>query len=110
LDGKAQARVIALAAINQLAIPVIKVEIACQLRWRWRFGIASVPALLLLGQELDRHASPLRTPPGLNPFSQTLGFEKQPRRPASSRNDKGWAFSKPILDLLFSTRYHHHGF
>jgi hypothetical protein len=31
-DGKPQARVIALTAINQLAIPVIKVEIARQLR------------------------------------------------------------------------------
>jgi hypothetical protein len=31
LDGKAQARVIALAAINELAVPVIKVEIARQL-------------------------------------------------------------------------------
>src|SRR5262245_7635213 len=52
LDGKAQARVIALAAINELVVPVIKVEIARQLRWRWLFGIASVTALLLLGQEL----------------------------------------------------------
>jgi hypothetical protein len=110
LDGKSQARVIALAAINQLTIPVIEVEIAHQLQWRWLFGIASVTALLLLGQELDRYASPFRRPLGLRCFSQTLGFEKQPRRPASSRNDKGWAFSKPILDLLFSTRYHHHGF
>src|SRR5712691_6056389 len=110
LDGKAQTRVIALAAINELAIPVIKVEIARQLRWRWLFGIASVTTLLLLAQELDRHASPLRIPLGLNRFSQTLGFEKPPRRPAPSRNDRGVAFSKPILDLLFSTRYHHHGF
>src|SRR5712691_7791234 len=99
LDGKAQTRVIALAAINELAIPVIKVEIACQLRWRWLFGIASVTALLLLGQELDRHASPLRTPCGFNPFSQTVGCEKHRERPLLTRQYKTRSFSKPMLDL-----------
>src|SRR5438094_10108792 len=82
LEGKAQTRVIALAAINELAIPVIKVEIACQLRWRWLFGIASVTALLLLGQELDRHASPRRTQRCLNPFSPPIACE-QARRPSA---------------------------
>jgi hypothetical protein len=80
LEGKAQARVIALAALNELAIPVIKVAIARSLRWRWLFGIASVTALLLLGQELDRHASPLRTLFGFNPFSQTVRSEHAPKR------------------------------
>jgi hypothetical protein len=75
LDGKAQARVIALAALNELAIPVIKVEIARSLRWRWLFGIASVPALLLLGQELDRHAPPLYTPRGPKPGWMQRGNE-----------------------------------
>src|SRR5438309_1063163 len=102
LEGKAQARVIALAAINELAIPVIKVEIARQLRWRWLFGIASVTALLPLGQELDRHASPLRTPCGLNPFSQTLGCEQARGCAPPARHDRRCAFSKPMLNLWFS--------
>jgi hypothetical protein len=48
---------IALASCNELMIAVIKVKIASQLQWRWLFGIASVAALLILSQELDRHVS-----------------------------------------------------
>jgi hypothetical protein len=63
------------------------------------FGIASVPALLLLGQELDRYASPLCTPLELNPCSQTLGCEKPPRLQPPPRHNKKLAFSTPILDF-----------
>jgi hypothetical protein len=52
---------IALVSCNELMIAVIKVKIASQLQWRWLFGIASVAALLILGQELDRHTSPSAT-------------------------------------------------
>jgi hypothetical protein len=58
VNREAQACVIALAPCNELTVAVIKMEIASQLQWRWLVGIASITALLLLGQDLDRHASP----------------------------------------------------
>jgi hypothetical protein len=73
--------VISLPTIDELAIAIIEVEIARQLKWRWLFGIASITALLLFGQELYRHASSLRTPLGTRRFSITLGFENHPGSP-----------------------------
>jgi hypothetical protein len=57
---------ITLAPCNELMIAVIKVKLASQLQRRWLFGIASVAALLILGQELDRHVSPSATPRAAN--------------------------------------------
>jgi hypothetical protein len=102
LDGKAQARVLVLAAIDELAITIIEVEIARQLQWRWLFSIAPIAALLLLGQELNRHVSPFRRPLGLRYFSQMLGCEKYRGRPPLARYYKAGNVSKPILDLRFS--------
>jgi hypothetical protein len=47
--------VIRAAPSNELLVPVIEVKIASQLEWRWFFGIAPIAALLVLGEELDRH-------------------------------------------------------
>jgi hypothetical protein len=33
---------------NQLTIPVVEVKIARELEGRWRFGVASIAALLVL--------------------------------------------------------------
>jgi hypothetical protein len=52
---------IALVSCHALMIAVINVNIASQLQWRWLFGRASVAALLILSQELDRQTSPAAT-------------------------------------------------
>ena len=61
LHSEPQTGMVRPAVLDQLMIPVIEMKIPGQLGWRRVFGIAPIAALLVLGQELNRH-----TPPSLN--------------------------------------------
>ena len=48
LDSEPQAVVVSTVLANQLTVPVVEVKVARQLEGRWRFGVASIAALLVL--------------------------------------------------------------
>src|SRR2546429_5070555 len=106
LEGKASARMIALRACKQLMITVRKVKRARQLQGRGCVGIASVAPLLLLREELDRHAAPSAAPCAtacsLKGFSIGGGCEQARRCAPPARHDRRGAFSKPMLNVWFS--------
>jgi hypothetical protein len=81
LHSEPQTAMVSAAVLNQRVISVIEMKIPCQLGWRWVFGIAPIAALLVLGQELNRHIPPSlsvkvsakQNDHGLLPYTKSVG-------------------------------------
>ena len=58
LNGNAEAHVVAAAGADEGLVGVVEVEVAREMVGRWLTCEPAVPALLLVGQEADRHGDP----------------------------------------------------